>query len=59
MNASAQPSGEAAGLTPELLSRLLRIARESRRTASAVLCEAVQEYWVRFATRQRLKPEEW
>jgi predicted transcriptional regulator len=58
VSGTCQPE-EAPVLTPELLSRLLRIAQASRRTASAVLCDAVQEYWVRFACRQRLKQEEW
>jgi hypothetical protein len=46
-------------LTPELLERLKRIAAAQKRTPMQVLCDAVQEYWVRFATRNRLKQEEW
>jgi predicted transcriptional regulator len=47
------------GLTPELLERLNRIAKAERRTVAAVLIDAVQQYWVRFATRHKLKQEEW
>lgn len=47
------------GLTPELLDRLKRMAKAQEKTLGQVLCDAVQEYWVRFATRNRLKPEEW
>jgi predicted transcriptional regulator len=47
------------GLTPELLDRLKRIAAAQRKTLAQVLSDAVQEYWVRYATRNRLKPEEW
>lgn len=47
------------GLTPELLDRMRRIASKQNRSIAQVLHDAVQEYWVRFATRERLKPEEW
>jgi predicted transcriptional regulator len=47
------------GLTPELLTRLSRIAKKQNRSLAQVLHDAVQEYWIRFATRERLKPEEW
>lgn len=47
------------GLTPELLTRLKRIAESQKRSLGQVLCDAVQEYWIRFATRERLKQEEW
>jgi predicted transcriptional regulator len=50
---------EVIGLTPELLERLRRIAKATKRSVRAVLCDAVQEYWVRFACRNRLKQEEW
>jgi hypothetical protein len=47
------------GLTPEHLERLKRVAKKQNRTLAQVLADAVQEYWVRFATRERLKPEDW
>lgn len=47
------------GLTPELLTRLKRIAEAQKKSLGQVLCDAVQEYWIRFATRNRLKQEEW
>lgn len=47
------------GLTPELLERLKRVANAENRTLAEVLCDAVQEYWVRWACRKRLKQEEW
>lgn len=47
------------GLTPELLTRLQRIAKAENRTVTSVLLDAVQEYWIRYATRKRLKQEEW
>lgn len=47
------------GLTPEHLERLKRIAAKQKRTLAQVLSDAVQEYWVRFACREKLKPEEW
>lgn len=47
------------GLTPEHLERLKRIAAKQNRTIAQVLHDAVQEYWVRFACRERLKPGEW
>lgn len=46
-------------LTPELRERLERIAAAEKKTLKQVLCAAVQEYWVRFATRNKLKQEEW
>jgi hypothetical protein len=46
-------------LTPELLERIKRIAKAQKRDPAQVLCDAVQEYWVRFACRERLKQEEW
>ena len=49
----------ALGLTPELLERIRRIAAAQKRTLAQVLCDAVQEYWIRFAARERLKQEEW
>lgn len=49
----------APGLTPELLERLRRIAKAEGKTLAQVLDEAVQIHWVRFAARERLKPEEW
>jgi hypothetical protein len=47
------------GLTPELLDRVKRIAAAQKRSLADVLCDAVQEYWTRFAARQRLKGESW
>jgi len=49
----------APGLTPEMLDRIRRIAKTQNRSLAQVLSDAVQEYWIRFATRERLKPEEW
>lgn len=46
-------------LTPEHLARLRRIADREKRSLAQVLADAVQEYWVRFASRSRLKAEEW
>ena len=46
-------------LTPELLDRLKRIAESETKSLKSVLCAAVQEYWVRHATRNKLKQEEW
>ncbi len=46
-------------LTPELLERIRRIANASKKRPEQVLAEAVQEYWIRFATRNGLKPEQW
>jgi len=47
------------GLTPELLERVRRIAKHDGIPAANVLYNALQEYWVRWATRKRLKREEW
>jgi hypothetical protein len=47
------------GLTPELLERIRRIATAQKRSLADVLHDAVTEYWVRYATRERLKPEQW
>jgi predicted transcriptional regulator len=47
------------GLSPELLDRLKRIAKAQARTPEQVLSDAVLEYWIRFATRNKLKQEEW
>jgi hypothetical protein len=47
------------GLTTEHLERPRRISVKEKRPIAQVLNDAVQEYWVRFATRQRLNPEEW
>ena len=47
------------GLTPELLERIKRIAAAQKRPMANVLCDAVTEYWIRFATRNKLKQEEW
>ena len=47
----------APGLTPELLERLRRIAKAQNRSLAQVLCDAVQEYWVRFATRNMVRSE--
>lgn len=46
-------------LTPELRKRLERIAEAEKKTLKQVLCEAVQEYWIRYATRNRLNQGEW
>ena len=40
-------------LTPELLDRAKRIAEAQKKTLKQVLCDAVQEYWIRYATRNR------
>lgn len=47
------------GLTPSLLERLKRIAKAENKTVDKVLYEAVLEYWVRFAARNRLPQKEW
>lgn len=47
------------GLTPELLERIRRIAKAQNKTLTQVLCDAVQEYWVRYATRERLPGDQW
>ena len=49
---------ERGGLTPELAERVRRMAAADKRTPDQVLCDAVQEYWVRWACRKQLKPEE-
>lgn len=49
----------ASDLTPELLERLNRIATAEKKTLKQVLCDAVQEYWIRYATRNRLNQGEW
>ena len=46
-------------LTPEHVDRIKRMAAAQRRTPEQVLAELVLAEWVRFATRERLKPEEW
>ena len=46
-------------LTPELRERLRRMALKQSKPVDTVLCDAVQDYWVRFATRNRLPPSEW
>jgi hypothetical protein len=50
---------EEIGLTPEHLERLRRISLKEKRPIAQVLSDAVLEYWVRFAGRNGLKPEEW
>jgi predicted transcriptional regulator len=47
------------GLSPELLERIKRIATAQKRSLADVLHDAVTEYWIRFATRNKLKQEEW
>lgn len=47
------------GLTPEAMERIRRIAKATGRTPAQVLADAVLEYWVRYATRERLTKEEW
>ncbi len=47
------------GLTPEHLERIKRIAAARKQTPEQVLADAVMEYWVRYATRERLAPKEW
>lgn len=46
-------------LTPELLERAKRIAEAEKKPLKQVLCDAVQEYWIRYATRNRLNQGEW
>lgn len=47
------------GLTPEHLERIKRIAAARKQTPEQVLADAVTEYWVRYATRERLPQKEW
>jgi hypothetical protein len=49
----------APGLTPEHLERLRRIAKNDKRSIEQVLWDAVNEYWLRWGSKQKLKPEEW
>jgi hypothetical protein len=46
-------------LPPELVERLRRIGVVEGKTPGQVLCDAVGEYWVRFACRQRFSPKDW
>lgn len=46
-------------LTPELRERLARIAAAEKKLLEQVLNDAVQSYWVAFATRNRTNPGEW
>ncbi len=46
-------------LTPEHDERVRRVARETGRTPEQVLADAVQEYWVRYATRLKLGADQW
>lgn len=46
-------------LTPELKERLLRMASKERKQPDTMLCQIVQDQWVRFAARNRLPPSEW
>lgn len=46
-------------LSPEHVERLRRIGVVEGKTPSQVLADAVGEYWVRFACRQRFTPEAW
>jgi hypothetical protein len=46
-------------LPPELVERLRRIGVVEGKTAGQVLYDAVQSYWVRFASRQRFSSEDW
>jgi hypothetical protein len=57
--APAAASDEPLSLTPELLDRLRRVAKATKQSMRAVLCDAVQRHWVGFAARTGLKPEEW
>jgi hypothetical protein len=47
------------GLTPEHLERIKRIAAARKQTPEQVLADAVTEYWIRYATRERLPQKEW
>lgn len=47
------------GLTPELLERIKRIAKAQNKSLAQVLADAVHEYWVRFAARERLPADRW
>ena len=46
-------------LSPEHQERIERIARERKEKPEKVLADAVQEYWVRYATREKLTQKEW
>ena len=49
----------AVALTPELFSRIQRMAKALNKTPFQIVNDAVQVAWVRYATAAQLKPEKW
>ena len=47
------------GLTPEMWSRIQRMAKAQGITPFQVVSDALQVAWVRYATAAQLKPEKW
>jgi hypothetical protein len=46
-------------LSAQLVERLRRIGVVEGKAPGVVLSDAVLEYWVRFACRQRFSPSDW